>query len=74
MKEDKTTTADLLWFYRLKQSGLFDAGTPQGEVLEASPLHDPHNCEGCRLEPCSWLSARLEHALRPTTDRTTPVT
>jgi hypothetical protein len=71
MAEDKTPTQELLWLYRLKQSGFFGPETPQGELLEPSPIHDPHTCEGCRLGPCEWLIRNLHRALNfeyPTKD------
>lgn len=64
MSEDKTALGELIWLYRLKQSGFFGAETPQGELLEANPLHDPRACLDCRLGPCDWLTRQLEQALR----------
>lgn len=74
MSTDKTLLPELLWLNRLKQSGLFDAETPQGELLEASPIHDPADCEGCRFGPCDWLSRQLERAISKRTQPTNPLT
>ena len=65
---------ELFWLYRLRQSGLFDAETPQGALLEPSPIHDPRLCEGCRYGPCEWLQAQLDRALGSTRSRETPTT
>lgn len=74
MPEDKTQLAEFLWLYRLKQSGLFDAETAHGALLDANPLHDPYKCPDCHYGPCEWLTRQLEKALSPAIDGTTPVT
>ena len=64
MSTDKTLLPDLLWLYRLKQSGLFEPDTLLGALLEPSPLHDPYNCPGCRQRPCEWLDRAIERATK----------
>lgn len=65
---------ELFWLSRLKQSGLFGPETPYGELLEPSPIHDPHLCEECRFGPCDWLTAQLEREFRKPRHSETPTT
>ena len=65
---------ELFWLLRLKQSGLFDAETPQGELLEPSPLHDPAECPQCKFGPCEWLQTQLDRVLKPRDPNQTPTT
>jgi len=72
MKINVGGNPELLWLLRLKQSGLFEAETPQGALLEPNPLHDPANCPECKFGPCDWLTNQLEQALRIRPAKGTP--
>lgn len=74
MSSDKTPNPEFFWLYRLKQSGLFDAETPQGALLEPNPLHEVDKCADCRFGPCEWLAGQLERALKSGVHRDNPHT
>ena len=64
---------EYFWLYRLKQSGLFEPDSPQGELLGSLPHHDPLSCDECRYGPCDWLCRQLELAIAAPIDHKTPV-